>query len=165
MDWVEILRFVHVLGATVLIGTGAGIAFFMLMAHRSGDPATIAPVAAIVVRADFLFTASAVIIQPVSGLALASAVGWPLTQGWLLVSMVLYVAIGLCWLPVIFIQIRLRDMAQAAQSAGDPLPEAYKRLFRAWAALGVPAFAFILAILWLMLVRPDLGLGPGLGTG
>lgn len=76
-----LLKFVHLLGAVVLIGTGAGIAFFMLMAHRTGNVATIAGVARIVVTADFLFTATAVVVQPISGLWLAREVGYPLTEG------------------------------------------------------------------------------------
>lgn len=159
MDWLELLRFVHVLGATVLIGTGAGIAYFMLAAHRTGDPAAIAPVAAIVVKADFVFTATAVVVQPLTGLALAYLIGWPLTEGWIVISLALYVAIGALWLPVVFMQMRMRDLAAQAWGAGVPMPDEYQRLFRRWFACGVPAFAFILVILWLMLARPAIDIG------
>jgi uncharacterized membrane protein len=66
-----LLKFLHILGAAVLLGTGAGIAFFMLMAHRTGRAETVAAVARIVVMADFAFTATAVALQPVTGIALA----------------------------------------------------------------------------------------------
>lgn len=155
MDLYLLLKAAHVVGATVLLGTGAGIAFFMLMAHRTGQPALIAHTARVVVIADTVFTASAVIIQPITGAALAHVVGYPLFSGWIGLSLVLYVVTGLCWLPVVWIQIRLRDLADAAAKAGQPLPERYHRLFRAWFVLGFPAFAAVLAIVWLMLAKPS----------
>ncbi|KSB88146.1 hypothetical protein AS593_02185 [Caulobacter vibrioides] len=155
MDLYLLLKAAHVVGATVLLGTGAGIAFFMLMAHRTGQPALIAHTARVVVIADTVFTAAAVVIQPITGAALAHVVGYPLLSGWIGLSLVLYVVTGLCWLPVVWIQIRLRDLADAAAKAGQPLPERYHRLFRAWFVLGFPAFAAVLAIVWLMLARPS----------
>lgn len=158
MEPVDVLRWLHVIGATVLLGTGAGIAFFMLMAHRTRQPALVAHVAGTVVVADLLFTATAVVAQPLTGLGLALLVGWPLTEGWLLVSLALYVLTGLFWLPVVWIQLRMRDLARAAAREGLPLPGEYHRLFRIWFACGIPAFLAVLAILWLMLARPSLGL-------
>ncbi len=152
----QILLFLHVIGACVLLGTGAGIAFFMAVANRSRDPALIAHVAGIVVLADTVFTATAATFQPVTGFFLARASGWPLFEGWVLVSLMLYVLVGCLWLPVVWIQIRLRGLALAARDAGQPLPETYDRLYRLWFALGVPAFAAVLAILWLMLAKPDI---------
>lgn len=152
--WVELLRWLHVIGAAVLLGTGAGIAFFMVMAHRTRDAGLIAHVAGTVVVADFLFTATAVVIQPLTGIALAHALGWPLSTPWLLASIALYLVTGLCWVPVVWIQMRLRDLARAAAVQSAPLPISYHRLFRVWVALGVPALLSVLAILWLMLVRP-----------
>jgi uncharacterized membrane protein len=152
----DLLRWLHVVGATVLLGTGAGIAFFMVMAARTRDPKTIANVAAIVVIADLVFTATAVVAQPVTGWMLALRVGWPLVHGWLAWAQVLYVLVGLCWLPVVFIQIRLRDLAAGAAARGEPLPAAFDRIYRIWFALGIPAFAGVLAILWLMISRPPL---------
>ncbi|MBS0241523.1 MAG: DUF2269 domain-containing protein, partial [Proteobacteria bacterium] len=148
---IELLRWLHVIGAMVLFGTGAGIAFFMLMAHRTGNPALIAHVAETVVIADTIFTATAVVAQPVSGYLLARAIGWPLTQGWLLLSLGLYLLVGLFWLPVVWIQIKLRDLAREAAASGAPLPDRYYRLFQVWFASGFPAFAAVLAIVWLML--------------
>jgi uncharacterized membrane protein len=150
-----LLRWLHVIGACVLLGTGAGIAFFMLMAHRAGEARIVAHVAATVVRADFLFTAMAVIVQPVTGAMLAHGLGWSLAEGWILLSLALYVLTGLCWLPVVMLQMRMRDLAAAAAERGEELPAEYHRLFRRWFALGFPAFASVLAILWLMVARPS----------
>ena len=85
-----LLKFVHIIGAAVLLGTGAGIAFFMLLAHRTGNPVIIAGVVRIVVIADFLFTATAVVVQPVTGIALASETGYALSEGWIVLSIALY---------------------------------------------------------------------------
>lgn len=150
------LKYVHVVGAAVLLGTGAGIAFFLLMAHLGGKPAVIAGVARIVVIADFLFTASAVVVQPVTGVLLAKTVGYSLLQGWIFWSIVLYVITGLFWLPVVWIQMRLRDLAVAAEKQSTPLTSDYHKLFRIWFAFGFPAFAAVLAIFWLMIARPDI---------
>jgi uncharacterized membrane protein len=149
-----LLQFAHVIGATVLLGTGAGIAFFMLRAHFTGDAAVIAGVARIVVTADFVFTATAVVAQPITGALLANLLGYPLLDGWIALSLVLYAVTGAFWLPVVWMQMRMRDLAAAAARAGAPLPRAYHRLFWAWFACGFPAFAAVLGILWLMLTRP-----------
>lgn len=158
MDWIVLLRWLHVVGACVLLGTGAGIAFFMLMAHRSGDARFIAQTARVAVIADWIFTASAVIIQPVTGYLLARSLGWSMGEGWIVVSLALYVLTGLFWLPVVWIQQRMRKLAEAAAEARAPLSETYHRLFRLWFALGIPAFAAVLAIIWLMLARPTITL-------
>ena len=156
MDLYTLLKVAHVIGATVLLGTGAGIAFFMLMAHRIRDPALIAHTAGTVVLADTVFTASAVILQPITGAALAHLAGYPLMSGWIGLSLVLYVVTGLCWLPVVWIQIRLRDLAVQAVATGAPLTERYFRLFKLWFVLGFPAFAAVLGIVWLMVAKPAL---------
>ncbi|WP_409148899.1 DUF2269 family protein [Pseudoxanthobacter sp. M-2] len=156
MDLYTLLKVAHVIGAAVLLGTGAGIAFFMLMAHRAREPALIAHTAGVVVLADTLFTASAVILQPVTGAALAHLVGYPLWSGWIAWSLALYVVTGLCWLPVVWIQLRLRDLAREAVATGAPLPARYFRLFRVWFVLGFPAFSAVTAIVWLMVAKPDL---------
>lgn len=152
------LKYVHVIGATVLLGTGAGIAFFMLAAHRTGRPAMVAAVARIVVLADFVFTTTAVVLQPITGIALAHEAGYSLHEGWILLSIVLYLVTGAFWLPVVWMQMRMRDLAQAAASTGQPLSAAYHRLFRTWFAFGFPAFAAVMAIFWLMIVHPDVPL-------
>ena len=156
MDWYLLARWLHVIGACVLLGTGAGIAFFMVMAHRSREAALVAHVAGTVVIADALFTATAVIAQPVTGLWLAALAGWPLSTPWIVASLVLDVVTGAFWLPVVWMQLRMRNLARAAAIAGEKLPDAYHRLYRLWFAFGFPAFAAVLAIVWLMLARPAL---------
>jgi uncharacterized membrane protein len=146
------------IGAAVLLGTGAGIAFFMLQAHRTGDPRVIAGVASTVVIADFLFTASAVVVQPITGLSLLWQLGYSIWDGWIVGSILLYLFTGLFWLPVVWMQLRMRDLAAKAALEGNDLPWAYHRLFRIWFCLGFPAFAAVLAILWLMIARPHLTL-------
>jgi uncharacterized membrane protein len=155
MIYYFLLKWLHVIGATVLLGTGAGIAFFMLMAHRTGDVRVVAGVARIVVLADYVFTATAVVAQPLTGVLLARWVGYPLTEGWILASIALYLLTGAFWLPVVWMQSRMRDLAAAAAAAGEKLPEEYHRLFRRWFAFGFPAFTAVLAIFWLMIARPE----------
>jgi uncharacterized membrane protein len=151
-----ILKYLHVIGAAVLLGTGAGIAFFMLLAHRTGNAAAVAAVARIVVIADMLFTATAVVVQPITGVLLTLQVGYPLTEGWIVLSFILYLVAGVFWLPVVWMQIKMRDLAKAAAATGEPLPAAYYRLFRWWFGFGFPAFAAVLAIFWLMIARPPI---------
>lgn len=149
-----IVKMIHILSGAVLFGTGAGIAFFMLRAHASRDAATVAAVARIVVLADFVFTATAVVVQPISGLILISLQGYSLTEPWLMVAYGLYVLTGLCWLPVVAIQLRLRRLAEAAVQDGTELSADYHRLYRLWFLLGWPAFAAVLGIYWLMVAKP-----------
>ena len=158
VDAYLVLKFLHVFGAAVLLGTGAGIAFFMLLAHRTGKPAVVAAVADMVVAADFVFTATAVVAQPITGVLLAWHVGYSLWEGWIVLSILLYLVTGAFWLPVVWMQIQMRDLAAAAARDGKPLPAAYHRLFRLWFAFGFPAFGSVMAIFWLMIARPDLGL-------
>lgn len=155
------LKFVHAIGAAVLLGTGAGIAFFMLAAHLRGNPAVIAGVARIVVLADFLFTATAVVVQPITGVLLIWNVGYSFWESWIVLSILLYGVTGAFWLPVVWMQMRMRDLAEAAVRAHEPLPAAYHRLFWWWFAFGFPAFAAVIAIFWLMITKPPLNLGQG----
>ena len=150
-----LLKWLHVIGSTVLLGTGAGIAFFMLMAHRSGDARLIAGVARIVVIADYVFTSTAVIVQPITGVLLARTTGYSLGEGWIVASIALYLLTGAFWLPVVWMQSRMRRLAAAAADSGAPLPAEYHRLFRWWFAFGFPAFTAVLAIFWLMITRPE----------
>jgi len=151
-----ILKMIHILSGAVLFGTGAGIAFFMLRAHLTREAATIAATGRMVVQADFLFTATAVVVQPVSGLAMILLQGWSPWEPWLLVAYGLYVLIGACWLPVVWIQMRMTRLAEASAAAATPLPDAYHRLFRWWFALGWPAFLGIIGIYALMVGKPAL---------
>jgi uncharacterized membrane protein len=149
------LKFLHVTGAAILFGTGLGIAFFQFMADRDSDPGGIAATLRMVVIADYVFIATTVIAQPLTGLMLADLRGYALSEFWIVASSALYLMIGACWLPVVVIQIKLRDLAVAAANAGEStLPPRYHRLMRLWFWLGWPAFLSVLAIVWLMIARP-----------
>ena len=150
-----ILKYLHIIGAAVLLGTGSGIAFFMLVAQIQGNPTVIAGVARIVVLADFVFTATAVIVQPITGLLLVWHVGYAITEGWIMWSIALYLLTGLFWLPVVWMQMRLRDLSIAAVESKTPLPDAYHRIFMWWCAFGVPAFLAVAIIFWLMIAKPQ----------
>ena len=149
-----VLKYLHVLGAIVILGTGTGIAFFMLMAHRSGDPAFVARTAAVVVIADMLFTLTAVIAQPVTGGVLMKLSSTAVTERWLATSLVLYLVAGLFWVPVIVMQREMRDLAREAADKGRPLPARYFALFRRWFLFGIPGFGSVMIILWLMVAKP-----------
>ena len=151
-----VLKILHIVGATVILGTGTGIAFFMLMAHLSGDPAFIGRTARIVVIADWLFTATAVAAQPVTGYLLMRQTGAMFADSWIAVSLGLYAVAGLFWLPVVWMQSQMRDLALTAASAGTPLPARYHRLFRLWFWFGFPGFGAVLGIIVLMVAKPVL---------
>ena len=150
------LKYIHVISATVIFGTGLGTAFQMWMAHRTGNTQAIAVVARQVVRADWLFTTPAVVIQPVTGALLAHIVGYGPGDVWLEASVLLYGFAGVCWLPVVWLQIRMRNLATAAAACGKPLPAAYHTAARWWFILGWPAFGAVLVIFHLMISRPPL---------
>ena len=149
-----LLKWIHILSATLLLGTGLGIAFFMWMAHLSRDARTIAATARLVVIADALFTAPAVVVQLLTGLWLANFLHLPLTTFWIAAALALYALIGACWLPVVWLQMRARDLARQAAADGTPLPPAYFRIMRCWFWLGWPAFIAVIAIVWLMVAKP-----------
>ncbi|WP_377828678.1 DUF2269 family protein [Bradyrhizobium lupini] len=149
-----LIKYLHVLGAIVILGTGTGIAFFMLMAHRTNDVAFIARTASAVVIADAIFTLSAVILQPVTGGLLMMLSATSVAERWLLVSLALYAIAGLFWIPVIFMQIEMRDLARKAAEQRGALPERYFVLFRRWFAFGFPGFGATMLILWLMIAKP-----------
>ncbi|MGJ4901904.1 DUF2269 domain-containing protein [Bradyrhizobium sp. HKCCYLS2058] len=149
-----LVKYLHVLGAIVILGTGTGIAFFMLMAHLSGEAAFIARTAGVVVIADMLFTLSAVLLQPITGGTLMWLSSTAVTDGWLLTSLALYAVAGLFWVPVIFMQIELRDLARLADIGAEKLPPRYFIVFRRWFLCGIPGFGAVMAILWLMIAKP-----------
>jgi uncharacterized membrane protein len=148
-----LLKSLHIVSASVLLGTGAGIAFFMFMAHRTRDLRALQVVTRHVVLADWLFTAPAVVVQPLTGFLLMTELGWPAAGPWLRAVMGLYLMVGCCWLPVVWIQHRLAKCVGAAANI-EALGAAYWRLYRIWLALGVPAFAGVLALVWLMVAKP-----------
>lgn len=148
-------KWLHVLSATVLFGTGLGTAFYKWWADRLGDVQTQAGVMRIVVLADYVFTTPAIVVQLATGLRMAQLAGYPLDRGWLLSAIVLYFFIGACWLPVVWLQIRMRAMAAEAVRSGTPLPARYHRYRLWWVALGVPAFSAMLVVFYLMIFKPS----------
>ncbi|MGE0208260.1 MAG: DUF2269 family protein [Lysobacteraceae bacterium] len=149
-----LVKTLHILSSTVLFGTGLGTAFFQWMAYRRGEVAAIAVTARHVVLADWLFTTPAIIVQPLTGFWLLHLMGLSWDASWIRLSLGLYALAGACWLPVVWIQYRLRALAEAADAAGAPLPPSYHRLMRLWFALGWPAFAGLVAVFWLMVAKP-----------
>jgi uncharacterized membrane protein len=148
------VKWLHVLSSTFLFGTGVGSAFYLFFVSRGGDARTIAIVAGWVVVADWLFTATTAVFQPLSGFWLAHRIGFPLSSPWLLHSIVLYTVAIACWLPVVWLQMRMRDLAREAAARRAPLPPLFHRYLRIWVALGVPALLAFLAIFWLMVAKP-----------
>lgn len=155
MDYVT-LKWLHIMSSTFLFGTGVGSAFYMLFAGLARDTRVVAFVNRYVVIADWLFTATTIVFQPLSGFWLAHRMGYPLTSPWILLSTVLFMSAALCWFPVVWLQMKLRDVAKAADEAGTELPPAYWNYFGWWTALGVPALLLFLAIFYLMVARPSL---------
>jgi len=149
------LKTLHIVSSTILFGTGLGIAFFKWSIDRSGNITAIRVVSERVVLADWLFTTPAVIIQAVTGIALANLLGFPLTQGWVMQAVALYCLAGACWIPVVVLQIRMRELARAADRDGAALSEQYWRYARIWFWLGMPAFAAVLLVFWLMVTKPS----------
>jgi uncharacterized membrane protein len=150
------LKTPHILSSVLLVGTGFGTAFYLFFANRSGSLEAKAVVGRLVVRADLWFTTPAVIVQPLSGLALALLAGWPLGTPWIVLSLALYVIAGACWLPVVWLQLRMAREAAAALAAGRPLAPCYERDARLWEALGYPAFLAMVAVYVLMVNKPAL---------
>ncbi len=154
MDLYLPIKTIHIVSSTVLFGTGLGIAFFFLMGRRSGDPVMALFAARTTCLADMLFTLTAGIVQPLSGFALIWLTGFDPFAPWLVWTYALYLLALACWLPVVWLQLRMRDML-AARVAGHDFDEArYRRYYRLWFALGWPAFAGLVAVFWLMVAKP-----------
>ena len=149
-----IIKWLHVLSSTILFGTGIGSAYYMLMASLTRNPRVVHAVVRYVVIADWLFTTTAVIAQPLTGLWLVHLAQLPLTTQWVAWSIGLYFFAGACWLPVVGMQIRMRELAKRAVDEGTPLPARYWTFLRYWIALGIPAFAALIAVFWLMVAKP-----------
>jgi uncharacterized membrane protein len=152
----ETLKWVHIISATLLFGTGLGSAFYKYSADRSCDLGAIAHTNKTVVLADWLFTTPTVFIQPLTGVLLAKTLALPLTTPWVLISLGLFATAGLCWLPVLWLQIRMRDIAARALQQAKPLNATYHRYARIWFWLGVPAFISIIAVFVLMVFKSSL---------
>ncbi len=156
MNTYLLLKTVHIVSSVVLVGTGFGSAFYLFFANRSGDVRAQAVVSRLVVRADMWFTTPAVGVQPISGVLLAHMAGWSLSTPWLAWSIALYLLAGACWLPVLWLQLRMARIAQHAAAQGGPMPAEYQRLASWWEGLGYPAFAAMLVVYWLMVNKPAL---------
>lgn len=152
----SLIKWIHVLSSTILFGFGAGTAWYFWNAHRTRDPAIIAIVGKIVVRADWIFTGTSGIVQPLSGIALAHLAGWSLVESWLVATYCLYVLAFACWAPVVWLQIKAQRLAQRASETAAPLDADYRRCMNFWFALGWPAFLGLIAIFWLMIAKPRL---------
>ncbi|CAB3835342.1 DUF2269 family protein [Achromobacter deleyi] len=151
------IKTLHILSSVLLVGTGFGTAFYLFFANRTGNIAAIAAVSKLVVRADLWFTTPAVIFQPLSGLWLAHIAGWHWTTPWVSLSIGLYLLAGVCWLPVVWLQYEMAKMAAQAHSGGAAaLPARYWRFAAWWERLGYPAFLAMVAVYFLMVVKPAL---------
>jgi uncharacterized membrane protein len=149
-----IVKWLHILSSTLLFGTGLGSAFYMFFASRTRDPRVIATVVRYVVIADWSFTTPTIVFQPLSGFYLLHLLGTPFNARWVIGSIALYLLAGAAWLPVVWIQVKMRDMAQAADRTGDQLPEKYWQYLRTWIALGVVAFVALIIVFYLMVAKP-----------
>jgi uncharacterized membrane protein len=149
-----LVKTLHVVSSTILFGTGIGSAFYMLLASTQRDAGIAHFVIRRVVIADWLFTTPAVIVQPATGVYLMHLAGFPLSSTWLALSIALYVLAGACWLPVVWLQIRMRNLAADAAAGGAPLPAAFRQYLRVWVALGIPAFVALVVVFYLMVAKP-----------
>lgn len=156
MDPYFLLKWVHILSSTVLFGFGAGTAFYFWSAHLTGEPHTIMRVGRMVVRADWIFTGTSGVLQPVSGIWLATVAGYSLWESWLVITYGLYILAFACWAPVVWLQIRATALAAEAAKTSEPLSRAYHRHMRLWFVLGWPAFLALVAVFWLMVAKPAL---------
>jgi uncharacterized membrane protein len=149
-----IVKWLHILSSTVLFGTGLGSAFYMFFTSLTRDARVIATVVRYVVIADYAFTTPTIIIQPLTGLYLIHLAGFPLSSTWILVSIALYFLAGAAWLPVVWMQIKMRDMAAAAATNGTQLPQRYWNFLKGWVALGIVAFGALVIVFYLMVAKP-----------
>jgi uncharacterized membrane protein len=149
-----VVKWLHILSSTLLFGTGLGSAFYMFFASLTRDTRVIATVVRYVVIADYAFTTPTIILQPVTGLYLIHLAGFPLTSTWLIASIALYFLAGACWLPVVWMQIKMRDMAAAAAASGAELPARYWSFLKWWVALGIVAFLALVVVFYLMVAKP-----------
>jgi uncharacterized membrane protein len=150
-----VLKWIHVLSSTLLFGTGLGSAYYMLFTSLTRDARAVFLVVRYVVLADWIFTSTTIVIQPVTGVLMARMAGWPLTTPWLAWSIGLYFLAGACWLPVVWLQLQMRDMANEAAETGGSLPPRYWQFLRWWVALGIPAFVALVVVFYLMVAKPS----------
>ena len=150
------VKWMHILSSTLLFGTGLGSAFYMFFASRTRDVRVIAVTVKHVVIADWLFTTPTIVLQPLTGFYLMHLAGLPLSSPWISWSIVLYLIAVAAWLPVVWMQMRMRDFAAHAAHTGTPLNERYWHYLRIWVGLGVVAFGALVAVFFLMVAKPVL---------
>ena len=150
------LKFIHVISSTILFGTGIGTACNLFLANRTKDTAIISATTRYVVFADWIFTGSSGLVQAVTGLWMVYLVGYPLTSLWIMGSIIGYLIAAVCWFPVVFLQIKMRDFALIAHQTGTELPPIYYRYYRTWFWLGWPAFISLVIVFYLMTNKPTL---------
>ena len=149
-----LIKWVHIVSSTLLFGTGLGSAFYLFFTSWTRDARAVAVVARYVVLADWLFTTPTIVIQPLTGLYMVHLAGFPLTSAWLLWSLVLYFVAGAAWLPVVWIQVQMRNMARLAAASDAALPDRYWMFLRWWIALGCVAFVALVVVFYLMVLKP-----------
>ncbi|MCB5186466.1 DUF2269 domain-containing protein [Methylobacillus caricis] len=149
-----LVKWLHILSSTILFGTGIGSAFYMLATILRKETRPIASVTSLVVLADWVFTTPAIIVQPLTGFYLIYLAGYELSQGWIIWSIVLYFLAGACWLPVVWLQIRMQKMSKDAVEKVHPLPALFWIYFRYWILLGIPAFMALVLVFYLMVAKP-----------
>jgi uncharacterized membrane protein len=149
-----IVKWLHILSSTFLFGTGVGSAFFMLLTSLTRDVRATAVVARFVVIADWLFTTPTIILQPLTGLYLMHLAGMPMSTKWIYWSFALYFIAVACWIPVVWLQIKMRNFARSAVERDTPLPDIYWRYLKIWVLLGIPAFFAFVAVFYLMVAKP-----------
>jgi len=150
------LKVIHILSAIVMIGVGSGSVFYKFRADRGGDLRAIAFANKNVVLADWIFTAPSVVIQPITGLLMALVAGYRLTQTWILMGIIFYITAGLCWLPAVYLQIKMRDLSTDALEQSRPLPALYRKMYVIWCWLGVGGFLSVLIVIYMMVFKPGI---------
>lgn len=151
-----LLKWLHILSATLMYGTGLGSAFYKFMTDRTGNLPAIVEANRLVVLADWLFTTPTVVLQPITGILLARVAGYPLTSDWIVLALVLYAIAGACWVPVVVLQIRMRNLSRQSLDRGQTLGSQYARMARLWVGLGIPAFSALVVVYYLMVFKPVL---------
>lgn len=154
MDTYFFVKTLHIISATVLFGTGLGIAFFMFRSMFSSNIVEKIYAAKTTVLADYLFTFPAAIIQPLSGVWLVWKAGFDWSSTWLLMTYVLYGMVALCWLPVVWLQIRMRNILVECVETNADIPNRYHTYFKCWFVLGWPAFVSLVVVFFLMVQKP-----------
>jgi uncharacterized membrane protein len=151
-----IVKWLHILSSTVLFGTGIGSAYYMLFTSLTRDAHAVAQVVRLVVIADWVFTTTTIVLQPLTGFYLIHLMGgaYTLSQAWIYWTIILYLVAGAAWLPVVWMQIKMRDMAQAAAAARTELPPRYWHFLKWWTALGCVAFFALIIVFYLMVAKP-----------